>query len=97
MRESSDSTRALAGSPAWPAAGKARRRASAHRRAKGEQLFIIGNHLNLAEAVEGNLDDFNASFRKAIRSEIDTLPEPESFARPELVAELNSKLTARLA
>ena len=61
-----------------------------------QQLFIIGNHLNLAEAVEGNLDDFNMNFRKAIRAELDTLPEPESLARPDMVAELNAKLTARL-
>lgn len=61
------------------------------------QLFIIGNHLNLAEAVEGKLDSFNEEFRRAIRAELDILPEPESTASPELVAELQAKLAARIS
>ncbi len=59
------------------------------------QLFIIGNHLNLAEAVEGKLDAFNEGFRAVIRAELQALPEPEAIASPDLVTELREKLSAR--
>lgn len=38
-----------------------------------KQLYIINNHLNLAETVEGALGDFNIEIREIVKSELERL------------------------
>lgn len=45
-----------------------------------QQLFIIGNHANLAEAVEGRLDDDVAGIRAIVRETVPALAAPEEEA-----------------
>ena len=60
-----------------------------------QQLFIISNHLNLAEAVEGSLGEFNQEVRKIISNELDNLEDINSTANQSVITELKSKILKR--
>ncbi|GEM_PF-3116731 len=53
-----------------------------------QQLFIIGNHANLAEAVEGALESDVETIRTIVRQQVQSLPEPSSLADASVAAEI---------
>jgi len=56
------------------------------------QLYVISNHLNLAEAVEGALGEFNQRIRADVMAQIEMLDEPEDKADPAFVNELKERV-----
>lgn len=59
------------------------------------QLYIIGNHLNLAEAVEGSLDGFNAALRASIHEKIALLGSAEETADGAFVQDIRAQVIAQ--
>lgn len=53
-----------------------------------KQLYVISNHLNLAEAVEGQLGEFNQKIRAMVSGQIDKLSGPDELADIDMVAQL---------
>lgn len=62
------------------------------------QFFIINNHLNLAEAVEGELGPFNTEMREIVKAELSRLDDAEDKAPadPDVTTLLKDKLEAFL-
>lgn len=62
------------------------------------QLFIISNHLNLAEAVEGALGDFNNEIRKIVSTEIDRMHDEsnDNFCDEDVAVLLKDKVLAQI-
>jgi len=61
-----------------------------------KQLHVIRNHLNLAEAVEGKLDEVNSLFHKRISEIIDSKKETNEQMRSLLTQELRIHLQSIL-
>lgn len=57
-----------------------------------KQLYIISNHLNLAEAVEGGLGEFNQDIRKIVTGQIEKLAESDDLADQAVVKALKEKV-----
>ena len=61
------------------------------------QLYVISNHLNLAEAVEGALGEFNQKVRADVQAQIDKLENAEDKADDAFVQELKERVVTRAA
>lgn len=59
------------------------------------QLYIIGNHLNLAEAVEGSLDSFNAALRASIQEKIAMLGSADEAADKAFTQDMRTQVIAQ--
>ena len=62
------------------------------------QLVMVNNHLNLAEAVEGGLGEFNLELRDIIRSEMHACKDldKEDHIAPEISDLLKDKVCAKI-
>jgi hypothetical protein len=62
------------------------------------QLYIISNHLNLAEAVEGALGDFNKGIREIVRSEIERMQDQsnDNYCDEDVAILLKDKVLAQI-
>jgi hypothetical protein len=62
------------------------------------QLFVINNHLNLAEAVEGGLGEFNLELRDIFKSELTRLEQssPEDTIDEDITSLLKDKVLTKI-
>lgn len=60
-----------------------------------KQLFIINNHLNLVEAVEGALGSFNQEVREIVVSQMDQLDSADDRADKSVIYALKEKVIER--